>query len=202
MIIAITSMLVLLALPVKSQTNVMTNNVNTVINTVTTTSTTTPGTILSTLQSYLVDNDPTYNGWQSNHVDLWQAAVFQDVKGVSGASAVGNVLGLEVPVLRFSSNQFGLHAESLTDFEQVFGDIGWQGVGLGLDYNIHQVQVSFGFDVDMALQGPLTATIVPGIEFKKASTSLNGVSPIFRYEIPIRSHPGAGRVFIGVQVPF
>ena len=115
MIIAIMSMLVLLALPVRSQTNVMTNNVNTVINTVTTTSTTTPGTILSTLQSYLVDNDPTYNGWQSNHVDLWQAAVFQDVKGVSGASAVGNVLGLEVPVLRFSSNQFGIHAESLTD---------------------------------------------------------------------------------------
>jgi hypothetical protein len=160
-----------------------------------------PGQILGTLQSYLINNDPTYNGWQSNHIDLWQAAVFQDVKGVAGASAVGNTLGLEVPVLRFDSNTFGLHLESITDFEQVFGDIGWQGAGVGLDYNLHQVQISFQLDADIGLKGPLTGTVVPGIEFKKASTSLNGVSPIFRYEIPIRKNPGAGRVFIGIQIP-
>ena len=147
-------------------------------------------------------NDTNYNGWATYHADLWQAAVFQDVKGVAGASAVGNVLGLEVPVYRWSSNTYALHLESLTDFETVFGDIGWQGLGIGLDYNLHQVQVSFVMDLDIGLKGPTTATIAPGLEFKKASTSLAGVSPLARYDFPIRKNEGAGRVFVGVQFPF
>ena len=161
-----------------------------------------PATIIGTLQSYLTQNDPSFNGWQSNHFDLWQAAVFQDENGVPGASAVGNVLGLEVPFWRTASKNTGFHIESMTDFETVFGDVGWQAVGIGYDYNIHQVQISGVLDVDLALQGPMKATAAPGIEFKKASTSLAGASPLIRWDIPIRKSTGAGRVFIGLQFPF
>ena len=159
-------------------------------------------TILGTLEGYLTVNDTNCNIWQSNHFDIFQAAVFQNVNGVPGASAVGNVLGLEVPFYRWSSNTFGLHVESLTDFETVFGDVGWQAMGFGADYNIHQVQVSAGLDLNLGLNGPETLRAAPFIEFKKASTSLNGLSPLFRYEIPIDRKTKSGLFFVGLQLPF
>jgi len=163
--------------------------------------TNTPQSVLDMFTSYLKDNDPNYNGWCSNHFDIWEAAAFQNVNGTPGASAVGNVLGLEIPVWRSVTKSVGLHLESQTDFETVFGDVGYQAVGIGYDYNLHQIQLSAGLDADIGLNGPLTVNAVPFIEFKKASTSLGGASPIFRYELPIRSHPGGGRLLIGVQVP-
>lgn len=158
-------------------------------------------TIVGTLEQYLTVNDPTYNGWQSNHFTVFEAAVFQNVDGVPGASAVGNVLGLEVPVYRTATKLYDVHLESLTDFETVFGNVGWLAAGVAVDCNLHQIQLSAGLDVNLALQGPMTAQAAPFIEFKKASTQLNGASPIFRYEVPIRSRAGAGMFIIGVQVP-
>ena len=160
-------------------------------------SNTTPANVIGYLQSYLLNNDTNYNGWDSNHFDLWEAAVFQNVNGTPGASAVGNVLGLEIPI-----HKYNLHVESLTDFETVFGNVGYQALGLGYDYNIHQIQLSAGLDVDVNLNGATTANAVPFIEFKKASTSLGGSSPFLRYEVPIRKSPGAGRFLVGLQVPF
>ena len=58
----------------------------------------TPLNIIGTLQSYIRDNDTNCNLWQTNHIDIWQAAVFQSVNGVPGASAIGNVLGLDLYV--------------------------------------------------------------------------------------------------------
>lgn len=157
--------------------------------------------VIGILQSYLLVNDPTYNGWQSNHVDLWQAAVFRNVSGVPGISAVGNVLGAELPVWRTTNLNSGFHVESLTDFETVFGDVGWQGIGLGYDYNIHQVQISGGLDIDIGLKDALTFRAAPFLEFKKASTLMGGLSPLFRLELEAEKHPSV-MGFVGMQVPF
>lgn len=162
----------------------------------------TPSTVIGYLEQYLTHNDTNYNGWQSNHFDVWEAAVFQTVAGTPGASAVGNTLGVEFPIYHFSSNNYSVHLESITDFEQVFGDIGWQGVGIGLDYNFHQLQLSAGLDANIGLKGPLTMQAAPYIEFKYASTSLAGASPFVRYEVPIRKNTGSGMFMVGIQFPF
>ena len=200
LIVALISMVV--AAHAQTNTPPATNAPAPPASTVTPPATVTPSSAITLLQSYLVDNDPTCNVWQSNHFDIWQAAVFQNVNGTPGASAVGNVLGLEVPVWRTTTRNTGLHIESMTDFEQLFGDVGWQGFGLGYDYNIHQVQISFNIDGDIALHGPMTFNIAPGLEFKKASTSLGGISPLFRWQIPIRKQTGWGQILVGAQLPF
>ena len=40
--------------------------------------------ILSTLESYFVQNDPSFHGWDSNHFTLVEAAAFASVNGVPG----------------------------------------------------------------------------------------------------------------------
>jgi hypothetical protein len=154
-----------------------------------------PTSILGLLQSYLLQNDPTWNGWQSNHVCIWQAAVFSSVNGTPGASAIGNDLGAEFPI-----HKYNIHIESITRFEQLFGDVHSQAVGVGYDYNIHQIQLSAGVDVEDTFANNAVRA-VPFLEFKKASTSMAGLSPFFRYEFPVQKNPGAGRVLVGMQLP-
>ena len=161
----------------------------------TVTATGTPANLLTLLQSYALDNDPTDNIWDTNKLVLFQAAVFSSVNGTPGASAVGNDLGLELPI-----HKFNVHVESVTRFEQLFGDVHSQAIGVAYDYNLHQIQLSAGVDVEDTFQDNAVRA-VPFLEFKKASTSLAGVSPLFRYEFPIQRNPGAGRVLVGVQMP-
>src|SRR5580698_839876 len=97
---------------------------------------------LSLLESFIANNDMNYNGWTNAHFTIWQAAAFANVNGVPGASSEGNDLGFEVPIHKYS-----LHLDSVTRFEQLFGDIGSQQVGLGYDYTLHQLQLSAGLDV-------------------------------------------------------
>jgi hypothetical protein len=79
--------------------------------------------------------------------------------------------------------------------------VGWQAVGAGYDYNIHQVQISGIFDLDVGLKAAFTVRPALGLEFKKASTSLAGISPIFRVEMEVQKHPGI-LGFVGAQIPF
>ena len=169
--------------------------------TVATTTSSTPTSILTMLEGYLVNNDPTYNGWQSNHFDIWEGAVFANVNGTPGASSVGNDLGLEVPFWRSATKDYGFHVESITRFEQLFGDVHSQAVGIGYDYNIHQIQLSGGVDLETTFANNAWRA-VPFLEFKKASTTLYGLAPFLRYEFPVQKNPGAGRVIVGLQLPF
>lgn len=181
-IVTLLAMLALAVLPAKAQTNLPPIP--------------TPNGVLQELQSYLVNNDQSYNGWLSNKFTLWEAAAFSSVKGVPGESSIGNDLGLEVPV-----HKYNLHLDSVTRFEQVFGDIAFQQVGIAYDYNLHQIQLSAGLDGRyMFAASRLQA--VPFIEFKKASTSLLGTSPFIRYSLPVQSKPGAGEVDIGLSISF
>lgn len=148
------------------------------------------------LESYLVDNDPAFNGWQSNHFTVWQAAVFASVNGTPGASAEGNDLGLEVPVYAHE-----ISLDSVTRFEQVFGDIHSQQFGLQYDYNLNQIQASVGLDARYTFTGH-AVNAVPYVELKKASTSLRGIGTFLRYGLPIRKNPGGGEVDVGVEAPF
>ena len=164
--------------------------------TTTTTTITAASAPLSMLESYIVDNDTNYQGWNSNSFTLWEAAAFQQVNGVPGASAIGNDLGLEVPI-----HSFNLHVDSVTEFETLFGDIHFQKIGLAYDYNWGQIQMSAGLDADIQLAGPLTLHMEPYFEFKKAATS-TGLAPFIRYGYPIQRHAGAGIVYTGLQIPF
>lgn len=154
-----------------------------------------PSSILGMLQSYAIDNDQTYNGFESNKLSLWQGAVFSSVNGVPGASSIGNDMGLEIPI-----HKYHLHIESVTRFEQLFGDVHSQAIGIGYDYNLHQIQLSAGLDVEDSFANNAVRA-VPFIEFKKASTTLFGLGTLFRYEFPIESKPGAGRVIVGAFIP-
>ena len=157
---------------------------------------TAPSSVLTELQSYLANNDTNYNGWASNHFTLWESAVFASVNGTPGESTLGNDLGIEIPIHKYS-----LHLDSITRFEQVFGDIGSQSAGLAYDYNIHQVQLSAGLDMRYVFTGS-HAEAVPYIELKKSSTSLYGTAPFLRYSYPIQKSPGAGEVDIGLSISF
>ena len=150
--------------------------------------------LLTTLESYLTQNDPTFNGWQSNHFTLFEAAAFASVNGVPGASAQGNVLGLEVPIHKWS-----IHIDSATAFEQLAGDVHSQAVGLGYDYNIHQIHLSAGLDAQYVFTGNHLQAM-PYIEFIKMPTTLYGMAPFFRYQYPISRSPGAGQFLIGLAL--
>jgi hypothetical protein len=117
------------------------------------------------------------------------------VNGTPGASAIGNDLGLEVPI-----HKYNIHLEAVTRFEQLFGDVHSEAVGVGYDYSIHQIQLSAGVDVEDTFKNNAWRA-VPFVEFKKASTSMYGLSPFFRYEFPVQKDPGAGRVLVGLQIP-
>lgn len=151
---------------------------------------------ISLLESYIVDNDTNYNGWLSNHFSLWQAAVFSTVHGVPGASAVGNDMGLEVPVYKHA-----LSVDSVTRFEQLFGDIHSQQIGVSYSYNMNQIQLSAGLDGRYNFIGHHLEA-VPYVELKKASTLLHGVGTILRYSFPIQKNAGGGEVEIGAVVSF
>jgi len=177
-------------------------NAQTNTNIVVTTTTTTAVTPLNLFTSYLTVNDTNYNGWTNNHLVIGEAAVFQNVNGVQGASAVGNVMYAEIPVLHLNNGVNSIHIDSLTDFETVFGDVQWQGIGVGYDYNLHQIQLSAGADVNLQLNGPFVASFAPYIELKKAATQMGGTSPFLRYEVPINKTTKAGLLFVGVAFPF
>ena len=182
-IIAVLLLTLAITVPAKAQTNA--------------TATPTPSSIFTTLESYLVNNDPAYNGWTNNSFTVWQAAVFSSVNGTAGESAIGNDLGAEIPLrfIKFAS----LHLDSVTRFEQLFGDVASQSVGIAYDYSVHQIQVSAGLDARYRFTGNHVQA-VPYIEFKKASTSLYGTAPFIRYSFPIQGKPGAGEVDIGLSI--
>ena len=155
-----------------------------------------PTSVLSELESYLVNNDTNYNGWTNAHVSLWESAVFSSVNGTPGEAILGNDLGAEIYIHKYS-----LQLDSVTRFEQLAGDVGSQQVGLGYDYILHQLKLSAGLDVrDTFQSGHWQA--VPYIELMKASTSLYGTAPFVRYSYPIQKSPGAGEVDIGLSVSF
>ena len=151
---------------------------------------------LSTLQSFIVNNDTNYNGWTNSQFTIWQAAVFASVNGTAGESSLGNDLGLEIPI-----HKYGIHLDSITRFEQLFGDVGSQSVGVAKDINIHQMQLSAGLDARYRFTGSHFQA-VPYFEFKKASTSLYGTAPFVRYSYPIQSKPGAGEIDLGLCITF
>ena len=159
------------------------------------TATATSQNILAILQSYLVDNDPTCYIWNSNHFTLWQGAVFSSVNGTPGASAVGNDLGAAIPI-----HKYNISIESVTRFEQLFGDVHSQAVGVQYNYDLHQIQLSGGVDVECTFANNAWRA-VPFLQFAKASTTLAGLCPIFRYEFPVQKDPGAGRVIVGICLP-
>lgn len=150
---------------------------------------------LGELQSFLLNNDTSTEPWTTNAFSLWEAAAFQNQNGVAGISPVGNDLGLEIPI-----HKWGIHLDSVTEFETVFGDIHSQAVGVAYDYNLYQIQLSAGLDVDMGLAKSLTVNAEPYFEFKKASTALPALAPFIRYGYPIRSRSGAGKIYVGVTI--
>jgi len=79
--------------------------------------------------------------WQSNSFSVWQAAAFASVQGVDGESSLGNDLGLEVPIHKWS-----LHIDSVTRFEQLAGDVDFQQFGLGYDYDYYNILLTGGVD--------------------------------------------------------
>ncbi len=147
-----------------------------------------------TLQSYFVDNDPNWNGWASNKFTVWQAAAFSSVNGVAGASSVGNGLGLEVPF-----HKWHLHLDSVTDFEQLFGDVHAQSFGVGYDYTRNQIHLSAGLDAQYTFAGH-TLRAMPYIELIKQPTTLYGVAPFLRYAYPVNKSPGAGKFYVGLAI--
>lgn len=149
---------------------------------------------LATVESYLLDNDTNYHGFDSNAFMLFQSAVFSSVKGVPGASSIGNDLGLDVPF-----HKYNLALDSVTRFEQVFGDVGNQQVGVQYDYNDYQVQFYGGFDVRYQFAGHRVIA-VPYVGLAKASTGIPSLSPFIRWSYPITSKPGAGEVDIGLDI--
>lgn len=161
--------------------------------------------ILQTFENYITLNDTNWNGWNSNHFTLWQGATFANVQGVPGASTIGNDLGLELPIYHVKVGPdltgYSLHLDSATRFETLFGDVHSQQVGLALDYNLHQVQLSAGLDARYQFIGSQVVA-VPYLELKKASTLLNGLSPFLRYGYPARGKSGAGEITIGMCVEF
>jgi hypothetical protein len=179
----------LVTLSAAAQTNSIlnTNGISTLTNTITP---------LGYLESYLVDNDTNYNGWTNNHFTVFQSAVFSNVKGVPGASTLGNDLGLEVPY-----HAWNVSFESVTRFEQLFGDVHEQSFGAAYDYNLHQVQLSGGVDLRYTFDGHRVQG-VPFVEVKKASTQLQGLSPFARYSYPISGHANAGELEIGLCIKF
>ncbi len=158
--------------------------------------TSTASSVLTELESYLVNNDTNYNGWANNNFTIWEAAVFSSVNGTAGESSLGNDLGLELPI-----HKYNLHLDSVTRFEQLFGDVHSQSAGVAYDYNVHQLQLSAGLDARYVFTGNHLQA-VPYLEFKKASTSLYGTAPFVRYSYPVQSKPGAGEVDIGLSVSF
>ncbi len=154
------------------------------------------GSPLAGLQSYLTVNDPSFNGWSTNKFLLTQTAVFQNVNGTPGASSEGNVLGLEIPIHKWS-----VHMESRTRFEQLFGDVHSQAMGVGYDYVVHQIRLSAGLDGDYAFAGNRLQA-VPFIELIKMPTTLYGLAPVIRYSYPITKAPGAGRIEVGMGLSF
>jgi len=151
---------------------------------------------LSTLESYLTQNDPTFHGWDINKFTLWQAAAFANVNGVAGASSVGNGVGLEIPLHKYS-----IHLDSVTDFEQLFGDVHAQSFGLGYDYNLNQIHLSAGFDAQYTFTGN-SVHAMPYVELIKQPTTLHGLAPFLRYAYPITRSPGAGRFYVGLGITF
>lgn len=151
---------------------------------------------LGTLESYLTQNDPAFNGWSTNKFTLWQAAAFASVNGMAGASSVGNGMGLEIPIHKYS-----LHLDSVTDFEQLFGDVHAQSFGLGYDYNIHQIHLSAGLDGQYTFSGN-SLHALPYVELIKQPTTLYGLAPLLRYAYPITRRPGAGKVYVGLSISF
>lgn len=150
-----------------------------------------PG-IAETLQSYLINNDTTFNGWSTNHFTAIEAVKFANVNGVPGASALGNVVGLEIPIHKWS-----VHFDTLVDFEQLFGDVHSLAVGVGYDYNIHQIHLSGGVDVqDVFTNNHVQA--VPYVELMKMPTTLYGLAPFLRWQYPISRHPGGGEFLVGI----
>lgn len=158
---------------------------------------------LSTLQSYLVNNDMTYTGWDSNYFTLSEGAVFSSVGGTPGASSLGNDMGLEVPLHSFSTNAWlrNLSIDSQTRFETVFGDIHSQQLGVAFNYNYGQVQLSAGLAGRYGFTKGDGLHAVPFVELKKA-TSVAGTSPFVRYAFPITSKPGAGEIDLGICFTF
>jgi hypothetical protein len=150
----------------------------------------------SLLESYVADNDPAFNGWESNHFTLWQSAVFSDVKGVTWASSVGNDLGLEVPI-----HKYHIAIDSVTRFEQLFGDVHDQQVGVQYEYDLHQLRLAGGLDGRYTFTGKRLQA-VPYVELEKASTQLHGVGALLRYGYPITSKSGAGEIEVGAFVSF
>lgn len=155
-----------------------------------------PSTVIGELESYLANNDTNYNGWTNTTLTLWEAAVFSSVNGTAGESPIGNDLGAEIAIHKYS-----LHIDSVTRFETLFGDVAAQSAGLAYDYDIHQIQLSIGLDARYLFTGHHVEA-VPYMEFKKASTSLYGTAPFIRYSFPIQNKPGAGEVDIGLAISF
>lgn len=150
-----------------------------------------PG-IGATIESYLVDNDPTFNGWSSNHFTLIEAAKFANVNGTPGASSEGNVVGLEIPIHKWS-----VHIDALADFEQLAGDVHSFAIGAGYDYNIHQIHLSAGLDVqDVFANNHIQA--MPYVELIKMPTTLYGLAPFLRWQYPISRAPGGGEFLVGI----
>lgn len=150
--------------------------------------------VLSLAESYLVDNDPLYDGWESNAFSLNQSAVFSDVKGVAGASTLGNDLGVDIPI-----HKYNISIDEVTRFEQLFGDVGMVEGGVQYNYNDYQVQMSGGIDIRDTFQGHRIQA-VPYVQIAKASTGIPALSPFARYEFPISSHSGAGELKIGLVI--
>ena len=149
---------------------------------------------LSTLESYIVQNDPAFHGWDSNHFTLVEAAAFASVNGTPGASSVGNMVGLEIPIHKYS-----IHIDSMTRFEQLAGDVHSQAVGLGYDYAVNQIHLSAGLDAELVFaHNHLQA--VPYIELIKMPTTLYGVAPFLRYQYPVSRSPGAGEFLVGLAL--
>lgn len=182
-----------LAAPAFAQTNIF--STNTPLNAVTGP--------LSTLESYILDNDTNYNGWASNSFVLWEAAVFANVNGTPGASSIGNDMGLEVPFHNFTSKAIlsSLSLDTSARFDALFGDLQAAQLGLAYNYNLYQVQMSAGLDGRYTMSGG-GLEAVPYFEFKKASTALPMLAPFIRYSYPILKKPGAGEVDIGLQISF
>lgn len=156
---------------------------------------------LSLLESYLVDNDPTYNGWTNVGVTLWQAAAFSSVSGVDGESPVGNDFGIQLPLRVFSKTGFvsNLEVDEVTRFEALFGDVAQEQIGIGYAYCLHQLKLEAGLSGRYAWQGG-TVQAVPWVGLQKASTQLSGLGTFLRASAPLGGKKIGIEGEVGVEV--
>ena len=96
-------------------------------------------------------------------------------------------------------HKWNIHLDSVTRFEELFGDVAFQQFGIGYDYSLHQIHASGGVSVRDTFYDTAIRPVF-WLEFAKASTQLGGASPFFRFNV-LAQRKDQLELCVGVDVP-